>query len=133
MSYLLDTDTISAAVRRIPDIGVVRRLARAPQSEVFTSAITVGELVYGLARRQVPDLDRRIETLLATLPVISFDEAAAYRYGVTRASLERIGQRLDDPDLRIASIALAHDLVLVSGNEKHFRRVPDLRLENWVS
>ncbi|MFY9615996.1 MAG: type II toxin-antitoxin system VapC family toxin, partial [Candidatus Dormiibacterota bacterium] len=74
-----------------------------------------------------------IETVLATLPVVSFDEAAAYRYGVVRADLERMGRRLDDPDLRIASVALAHDLVLVSGNQKHFTRIPELRLENWLS
>ncbi len=132
MPYLLDTDTVSAVLRRVPDVGVLRRLAQTPQAEVFTSAITVGELVYGAALRALPDLDDRIETLLATLPVVSFDEAAAYRYGVTRASLERTGRRLDDPDLRIASVALAHDLVLVSGNQRHFRRVPELRLENWL-
>lgn len=132
MPYLLDTDTVSAVLRRTPHLGVLHRLAQEPQSDVFTSAITVGELVYGAALRALADLDRRIATLLATLPVVSFDEGAAYRYGVTRAQLERAGRRLDDPDLRIASIALAHDLVLVSGNQRHFRRVPDIRLENWL-
>lgn len=133
MPFLLDTDTVSAVLKRTPHAGVVRRLAQTPQAEVFTSAITVGELVYGATLHAVPGLDARIETVLATLPVVSFDEAAAYRYGVVRADLERMGRRLDDPDLRIASVALAHDLVLVSGNQKHFTRIPELRLENWLS
>lgn len=120
-------------LKRAPHVGVLRHLAQEPQSEVFTSAITVGELVYGAALHAIADLDRRIDMLLAMLPVVSFDEAAAYRYGITRAELEREGRRLDDPDLRIASIALAHDLVLVSGNQRRFRRVPNLRLENWLA
>ncbi len=132
MPFLLDTDTVSSVLKRTPHVGVLRRLAQEPQADVFTSAITVGELVYGAALRAIPDLDRRIEMLLATLPVVSFDEAAAYQYGTTRAELKGAGRRLDDPDLRIASIALAHDLVLVSGNQRHFRRVPGLRLENWL-
>lgn len=132
MAYLLDTDTVSAVLYKVPSVAVVRRLAQVQQEEVFTSAVTVGELVYGAALRGLPDLDRRIEAVLATLPVVSFDEGAAYVYGTTRAHLESEGRRLDDPDLRIASIALAHDLVLVSGNERHFRRVPGLSLENWL-
>jgi tRNA(fMet)-specific endonuclease VapC len=133
LAYLLDTDTVSSVLRRSPHLGVLRRLAREPQEQVFTSAITVGELIYGAARRGLADLDSRIEALLATLPAISFDEAAAYRSGFVRAELEGAGRRLDDPDLRIASIALANDLVLVSGNQRHFSRVPDLQLENWLS
>ncbi|MEA2645935.1 MAG: tRNA(fMet)-specific endonuclease VapC [Chloroflexota bacterium] len=133
MAYLLDTDTISAVLRRVPDAAVVRRLATVSQEEVFTSAVTVGELVYGAALRHLPALEERMEALLATLPVVAFDEVAAYAYGTMRARLESEGRRLDDPDLRIASIAIAHELVLVSGNERHFRRVQGLALENWLA
>jgi tRNA(fMet)-specific endonuclease VapC len=133
VAYLLDTDTISAVLRRVPDAAVVRRLATVSQEEVFTSAVTVGELVYGAALRHLPALEERMEALLATLPVVAFDEVAAYAYGTMRARLESEGRRLDDPDLRIASIAIAHELVLVSGNERHFRRVQGLALENWLA
>ena len=64
--------------------------------------------------------------------VLPFNEAAAEIYGALRADLERIGKRLDDPDLRIASIALSRDLTLVTGNVRHFERVPGLRIENWL-
>ena len=133
MPYLLDTDTVSAVLRRNPDIALLRRLATEPQTDIFTSSITVGELIYGAVLKRARNLDQRIETLLATIPVVSFDQAAAYSYGTTRAKLQRAGRTLNDPDLRIASIALAHDLTLVSGNARHFRQVPGLRLENWLA
>ena len=62
----------------------------------------------------------------------SSEFAAAAVYGTLRADLERRGMRLDDPDLRVASIALARDLTLVTGNVRHFERVPGLRVENWL-
>ena len=53
-------------------------------------------------------------------------------YGRLRAELERNGRPLAEPDLRIAAIALARELTLVSGNARHFGRVPGLRVENWL-
>jgi tRNA(fMet)-specific endonuclease VapC len=67
------------------------------------------------------------------IDVIPFDAAAAERYGALRAQLEAAGQRLAEADLRIAAIALAHDLTLVTGNVRHFARVPELRVENWLA
>jgi tRNA(fMet)-specific endonuclease VapC len=72
------------------------------------------------------------ELLESLHSVVAFDESAAIIYGGLRADLERSGKRLDDPDLRIASIALSRDLTLVTGNVRHFERVPGLRLENWL-
>jgi len=60
-------------------------------------------------------------------------EAAADIYGRLRADLEAKGRRLAEPDLRIASIVLARELVLVTGNVRHFSRVPALKVENWLS
>jgi tRNA(fMet)-specific endonuclease VapC len=65
--------------------------------------------------------------------VLPFDARAAEAYGPLRADLERKGQRLDGPDLRIASIVLSRDLTLVTGNARHFERVPGLRVENWLA
>ncbi|HSR22290.1 MAG TPA: hypothetical protein VLW53_01985 [Candidatus Eisenbacteria bacterium] len=50
-----------------------------------------------------------------------------------RADLERSGRPLAEPDLRIAAIALAHDLTLVTGNGRHFSRIPGLRVESWLA
>ena len=65
--------------------------------------------------------------------VPAFDEAAAHRYGEVRAELEARGEPIGDSDTRIAAIALVHDLTLVTGNVRHFERVPGLRLVNWLA
>ena len=132
--YCFDTDVLSAVLRRNPPLDIVRRLAEVPPEQQFTTAITVGELVYGAARRGSPGLAERVRELVQSLvAVLAFDEFAAEIYGSLRAELETQGKRLDEPDLRIASIVLANDVTLVSGNERHFRRVPMLRLENWLA
>jgi tRNA(fMet)-specific endonuclease VapC len=64
--------------------------------------------------------------------VLPFDRPAAETYGRLRAELERAGTPLSEPDLRIASIALTHDLTVVTGNVRHFARVSGLRVENWL-
>lgn len=132
--YCFDTDVLSATINRKPDLGLIRRLALVPASEQFTTAITAGELIYGAARRDSQRLAERVsELLMGAVTILSFDFAAAKRYGPLRAHLEAGGDPLHEADLRIASIALANDLTLVTGNTRHFERVPGLRVENWLS
>ncbi len=131
--YCFDTDVLSATIRREPDLHLIRRLAQVPPPEQFTTAITMGELLYGAARRDSAKLHKKVQRLLqGALVVLPFDESAAAVYGPLRAQLEATGKRIDEPDLRIASIALAHDLTLVTGNTRHFDRVPNLTIENWL-
>ena len=70
--------------------------------------------------------------LLGGVTILDFDRGAAERYGALRLTLERAGIRLADPDLRIASIAAASERLLVTGNLKHFARVPGLRAADWI-
>ncbi len=133
--YLLDTDVLSNLLRRTPSIALIIKLASVPPEQQFTSSITLGELVYGAQR--LPDrtdilLERLYKTLLPNLPVLPFDVAAARRYGEVRAALERHGTPLGDADLRIAAIALARGLAIVTGNVRHFQRIPELKIENWL-
>jgi tRNA(fMet)-specific endonuclease VapC len=131
--YCFDTDIVSALTWRRPPLRLMRRLANVAVQEQFTSAITLGELMYGAAWRQDSDLYERIRAVLPSgARILPFDRAAAGRYGELRADLERAGKRLAEPDLRIASIALARDLTLVTGNTRHFARVPGLRVEDWL-
>ena len=133
--YLLDTDILSNLLRRSPSPALITRLAKVPPEQQVTSSITLGELVYGAYRledRAGVLLQRLDETLLPNLPVIPFDASAARRYGETRAELERRGTPIGDADLRIASIALDRDLTVVTGNVRHFEKVPGLPVENWL-
>jgi tRNA(fMet)-specific endonuclease VapC len=131
--YCFDTDVLSATVRRDPPMHLIRRLARTPPTEQCTTAITLGELVYGVRKRGSPELAERVQQLIASAgPILPFDEIAAQRYGLLRAELERSGRRPAEPDLRIAAIALARGATLVTGNVRHFARIPELRVENWL-
>jgi predicted nucleic acid-binding protein len=132
--YCFDTDVVSATMRRDPPLHLVRRLAVVPVAEQFTTSITLGELVYGAARKGSAELVQRVRELVVSgLAVVAFDLPAAEVYGGLRAQLDREGRRLAEPDLRIAAIALSRDLTLVTGNVRHFQRVPGLRVENWLA
>lgn len=131
--YCFDTDILSAVLRKSPPLHLVRRLAQVPAAAQFTTSINLGELLYGAARKGSAALVDRVREVVGRAQIVlPFDEAAAEVYGPLRAKLERDGKRLDEPDLRIASIALAHDLTLVTGNVRHFARVPNLRVQNWL-
>ncbi len=131
--YCLDTDVISAVLKPAPPLHLIRRLAVTPAARQFTTAITVGELIYGAARRRNSRLSERVQQLIHDAGVVlPFDEVAAHTYGELRATLERAGHPLAELDLRIASIALANELTVVTGNVRHFARVPGLAVENWL-
>jgi len=131
--YCLDTDVLSAVIKREPPLHLVRRLARTAPSDQCTTAITLGELLYGVTRRGSPALAARVRDLIASAGLIlPFDESAAQRDGTLRASLEADGRRLAEPDLRVAAIVLARGATLVTGNVRHFARVPELHVENWL-
>ena len=133
--YLLDTDILSNLMKRTPSSALVARVARVPPEHQFTSSITLGELVYGahkLRGRTAALLERIEASLLPNLPVLPFDASAARRYGEIRAELEQRGTPIGDADVRIAAIALAHGLKVVTGNQRHFQRVAGLEIENWL-
>ena len=131
--YCFDTDILSGTLKRDPPLHLIRRLAQTPPEAQFTTAVNLGELLYGATKRGSARLQRLVrEITLEALQVLPFDVSAAEVYGPLRAFLETEGRRLDEPDLRIASIALARNLTLVTGNIRHFGRVPDLRVENWL-
>lgn len=131
--YCFDTDTLSAVLKRDPPLGLIRKLAAVPPEDQFTTAINLGELLYGASRASRDDLVTRINEIITTrVCVLPFDERAAEKYGPLRAGLESEGRTLHEADLRIASIALAADLVVVTGNLRHFERIPGLIVENWL-
>ena len=133
--YLLDTDILSNLAKRTPSTALVAKLASVPREAQFTSSITLGEMFYGAYR--LPEytslfLERLERVLLPNLSVLPFDVAAAHRYGEVRAELERRRTPLGEADLRIGAIALTRGLTVVTGNVRHFQRIPDLTVENWL-
>ena len=132
--YLFDTDILSQVLKRAPSPTLLAKLAAVPAEQQFTSAITVGEMVYGAYRSDRPDhfLRQLEERLWSNIHILTFNRAAAGTYGRLRAELEEAGTPLAEPDLRIAAIALTRDFTMVTGNVRHFSRVPGLRAESWL-
>ena len=131
--YLFDTDVLSNLMKRLPSHDLLKRVGSVPVGSQFTSSITLGELVYGARRRGSANLMEKIEErVVARLPILPFDADAARRYGEVRAELERQGTPIGDADVRIAAIAFARNLIVVTGNVRHFRKVPHLPVENWL-
>ncbi len=132
--YIFDTDILSNIVKKQPSLNLLRALERVPFESQFTTTITVGEMVYGAYRSTRPSffLEKLESVILPNLQILSFDEPAAYTYGELRAILEKSGRPVSEPDLRIASIAVRHQFILITGNTIHFAHIPKLKIENWL-
>jgi len=132
--YLFDTDTVIALIKEAGRGELTERIGRIPFHQQFLSAISLSELVYGAhcSDRAEHHLGMIRNVLLQNVQLVAFDAPAAYQAGGLRADLRRQGTPIDFPDLQIAAIALAHRLTLVTGNDRHFRRVAGLQVENWI-
>ena len=132
--YLFDTDTICNLLKRRPSEKLLNRLQSIPAGEQYISSITVAEIVYGAMKSEHPKrhLHNLDNILLPAVNVINFDSAAAFQAGCIRAELEKSGQPLSFTDIQIAAIAVAHDMLMVTGNLRHFQRIKGLRVENWI-
>ncbi len=135
MKYLFDTDIVTNIFKKLPSHKLLSKLSTVPPESHFISTITISEIVYGAWKSSRPGyhLNNLEKILLPAVNIATFDSKAAYVCGSLRARLEREGAPLALADLEIASIALSHDLILVSGNTRHFSRIPGLILENWLN
>lgn len=129
--YLLDTNIASFIIKgNVP--AVRRRLARVPMAQVSISAVTEGELRYGVARRPAATKLRQIvEEFLLRVNVLPWDSDAARHYANLRAELERLGQPVGNLDMMIGAHALAAGATLVS-NDRVFARIKQLKVEDWT-
>ena len=128
--YLLDTSAASYAITKKSPV-FDRHLVRVPMADLGVSAVTEGELRYGLARRPSAPLQVAIETFLLGLTIFPWDSRAAQSYGDLHAALEWQGQLLGSLDLMIAARALSLRLILVSGDAA-FNRIKHLKVDDWT-
>ena len=132
--FLFDTDTITNVLKPRPSLNLLAKLKPLQREQQFISSVTISEIVYGAEKSQRPQyhLKNLENILLPAVNIVTFDAKAAYVCGRLRAHLEKSGTPLDLADLEIASIAIANDLILVTNNTKHFKRIPKLKYENWL-
>jgi tRNA(fMet)-specific endonuclease VapC len=132
LRYLLDTNIFIYIRQRRPE-EVLRRFSKLHPGEAAISIITHGELHYGAVKhaRHTAAL-HELSELLRFLPALPLPDGAAENYGKIRAELEAKGEVIGNNDLWIAAHAMASNLTLVTNNEKEFRRVRGLRIQNWA-
>lgn len=133
MKFLLDTNTCIYIINKKPP-SVVSRIRSKQPDDVAISTITIAELEYGVYRSQYPDQNRiALLQFLVPFVILDFDQSAAALYGPIRTSLESKGTPIGPMDLLLAAQSMSKKLVLVTNNEREFRHVDGLQIENWVS
>jgi tRNA(fMet)-specific endonuclease VapC len=126
---MLDTDTVSYVLRkRAP---VCDRVMHCRPSDLCISSISLAELRFGAEDVNSPKLHNLIDRFVSSVEVLPFDELAATYYGNISVVLKKAGEPIGELDTLLAAHALSRDLVFVSNNTKHFRRIKGLKLENW--
>jgi tRNA(fMet)-specific endonuclease VapC len=131
MTHLLDTNICSAHMRR-PG-GLAHRFFQ-HAGGLAIPTIVLAELYAGAYRRPNP---ARLLALIADLAqevtILDFDEHCSEEFGKVKGGLGQKGISVPDMDLLIASVALVHDLTLVTHNTADFQQIPNLRLEDWLA
>ena len=129
--WLLDTNIASHVIRG-DRAEILERLTALPMADIAISAVTEGELMYGLAKRDHPPaLSERVRQFLLRVDVLAWDRDAAGAYGRLRTDCERRGAPLATLDMMIAAHALAADAVLVT-RDRAFSRISEaLRIDDW--
>jgi tRNA(fMet)-specific endonuclease VapC len=133
MKYMLDTNICIYLIKQKP-ADVLERFKQTDISEISISSITLGELFYGVSKSSKPEQNfMALTQFAAPLEILPFGGEAAQYYGDLRAHLEMQGTPIGSLDMLIAAHSLSLSITLVINNEKEFNRVPNLKIENWVS
>ena len=129
---MLDTDICSYIIRERP-IKVFEHFETLKMDQLCISVVTYAELIYGVEHSSSKTINKTIvEQFVKHLNVIDWDKKAAEHYGNIRERLQVQGNIIGAMDMMIAAHARSQKMILVTNNEKHFKRVPKLKVENWA-
>lgn len=132
MHYMLDTNICIYIIREKP-IKVLKKLRTFDLSDIVISAITHSELEYGVAKsRRRKENNEALLKFLAPLEILPYDDKAAVDYGQIRTHLEKKGTVIGAMDMLIGAHAKSIPVTLVTNNQREFKRIPGLRVENWT-
>ena len=133
MKYLVDTNICIYIMNKKP-VSVIQRFKQFDVGDAGISTITISELQYGVVNStNRKENQQRLEQFLAPLEILLYDEMAAEAYGDIRFQLEKKGQLVGPLDVLIAALALSRNLILVTNNDREFKRIKNLRVENWAT
>lgn len=128
--YLLDTDIVVFFLRNKKNIA--EHLALLSPNDIFVSEVTVAELEYGnRCSGRYEDNKWMVDRFLSSVNIVPFSDAI-HLYAEERYRLRMLGQSIEDFDLLIGCTAVSDNLIMVTNNAKHYSRIKDVRIENWV-
>ena len=129
---MLDTNICIYIIKKRPP-RVLHKLTEMDISDVGISSITLSELEYGVEKSQFPQRNRiALLEFLSPVEIYNYDDLAAKEYGIIRAKLEKKGTIIGSLDMLIAAHAISMSLILITNNENEFKKVPKLKVGNWV-
>jgi tRNA(fMet)-specific endonuclease VapC len=132
MKYLLDTNICIYIIKKKP-VEVIKRFLKMKPDSIGISSITVSELYYGIAKSSKPNENTiALEQFILPLTVLDFNKEDSIAYGRLRAKLEQKGKLIGAMDMLIAAQALSRDLIIVTNNEREFKKIEGLSVENWI-
>jgi tRNA(fMet)-specific endonuclease VapC len=130
--YMLDTNMCIYIIKKRPT-GLLEKFNSIPQNRLCISVVTYAELQYGIERSSSKKMNQTIiDDFVSHLAVLPWDMDAARQYGKIRSNLEKEGTPIGNMDLLIAAHALSQKCTIVSNNLREFKRVKNLKYENWV-
>ena len=136
MRYLLDTNIVSEGLKRQPDQNVLKKM-HDHDGEAAIASVVWHELVFGAAlapsatKRSIIEL-YLYDVIQPNVPILPYDERAAWWHAQERARLSVVGQLPPFADGQIAAVAQTNNLVLVTKNTRDFVHFEDLEIENWA-
>ncbi len=132
MRVMLDTNICIYIIKQKPET-VLKKFHHLKVGDVYLSSVTYAELCFGVEKSHHPVKNKMaLDAFTAPLEIVPFDDAAAKEYGHLRAWLEKQGRPIGSLDMMIAAHALSMNLPLATNNTKEFKRVPHLKLQDWV-
>lgn len=132
MKYLIDTN-ILIFLCNSKSKKLEAKFKKYHPDNFLISSITVGELIYGVNKSQQKKKNlEAIIKVLSPFEELDFDTKDAWEYGDIRAHLESKGKIIGGNDIMIAAQARRRGLILVTNNMKEFKRVPNLKVEDWT-
>jgi len=131
MKYLLDTNICVYFLRQ--NIKIIDKIMSVSADELAISCFNLAELLFGAYNSDYVDKNlKRVRYIENTIEVIAFDKKAIDNFALIKTELKKQNNLIDDFDILIAAVALSNDMILVTNNVKHFKRIPGLTIKNWL-
>jgi len=130
LKYIIDSDILIYFLKNHPN--VVNKFAEAESDDIAVTIISYAELLFGAYNSlRIKENLSKIKSFLETMTIVNFDKPAADIFARLKSDLRKEGRTISDMDLIIASICIANQWTLITNNSKHFKRIRELKIENW--